>query len=178
MKNILVFLTAAFLMSWTPMNSYSHAIAERDRSEAGFSDITGKQWKLIEVYVYGENTQFNRDSFLNDVMNTPLSEGQEITLYRYLPDMFTLTFDRQNRLSGTGAPNAYSAPFTLGDDQTISISPMVSTMMAPLFQQGYLGEHEYFAFLQSAQKWGLVNGNLELYSKMEDGREIRLVFGL
>ena len=153
MKKFLVFLTAILMMSC--------ATTERGRSGADFSDITGKQWKLVEVYVGGRNTQFSRDSLRND----------------FAREMFTLKFDGQT-LSGTGAPNLFSAPYTLGEKQTISIMPMRSTLMASFFEPENITEHDFFAYMQSAQKWDLVDGNLELYSKTENNREIRLVFGL
>ncbi|MDR0322268.1 MAG: META domain-containing protein [Treponema sp.] len=173
MKKFLVLSIFALLMSWTTINSHALAIAERDRSVTDFYEITGKEWKLIEVYIDREKTQFNRDDFLNETY----VEGQTFILHRFSPETFTLTFDEQ-RLSGTGAPNRYSAPYTLGDKQTISIMPMLSTMMAPLFELESLREYDFYVYLTGVQKWDLVNGNFELYSKTEDGREIRLVFGL
>jgi heat shock protein HslJ len=154
MKRLLVFLTAVLMMSCATTS------ADR-RSVADFSDIIGKQWKLVEVYVGGRNTQFSRDSLRTD----------------FAREMFTLTFDGQT-LSGTAAPNLFSAPYTLGDNQAISIMPMRSTLMASFFQPENITEPDFFAYMQNAQKWGLADGNLELYSKTENGREVRLVFGL
>jgi heat shock protein HslJ len=123
-------------------------------------DIEGKEWKLVQVYINGVDIQFRRD-------------GQP-EMFR---DIFTLNFDGQ-MVSGTGAPNLYSAPYTTGENQAISIMIMRTTMMAALFEPENLSEHEYFNYLQSAYSWDLVNNNLNLKSRTQDGREVRLVFAL
>jgi heat shock protein HslJ len=135
----------------------------RGQSGPNFSDIVGKDWKLIEVYVDGKNTQFRRDSFQNN---------------NFMRDMFTLKFSEKT-VNGTGAPNMFGSQYTQGNNQTLSISPMMTTLMAPMpFQPENLTEQNFYAYLQSAQKWGLVRNNLEIYSKTEDKHDIRLVFGL
>jgi heat shock protein HslJ len=128
-------------------------------STSNVTDVTGNEWKLIVVYVNGTNTGFNRD-----------------TLPEELRNFFTVKFDGGS-VSGVGAPNLYSAPYTMGDSQ-IGISLMRSTMMASFFQPENLTEHEYFTYMQNAREWKLVNNNLELLSKTENGSEVRLVFSL
>jgi len=123
------------------------------------SSIEGNEWKLIEVYIDGKDTLFNRN-----------------TLPEELKSFFTLSFDAE-RISGVGAPNRYSAPYTMGDSQ-LSIMPVISTMMASFYQPENLTEHEFFVYLQSAYEWKQINNNLELYSKTENGSEVRLVFSL
>ena len=120
--------------------------------------ITGKDWKLTRVYIGGTDTQFRRES-------QP----------EMLRDIYTLKFDGQN-VSGTGAPNLYSAPYTTGENQTISIMPMRSTLMASIFEPVSLSEHAFYSYLQNTGSWKLENNNLELISKTDDGREVRLVF--
>jgi len=128
-------------------------------STSNVTDITGNEWKLIRVYVNGANIGFNRN-----------------TLPEELRDFFTVKFDG-GTVSGVGAPNLYSAPYTMGDNQ-INISLMRSTMMASFFQPENLTEHEYFTYMQNTHEWKLVNNNLELLSKTENGDEMRLVFSL
>jgi len=122
-----------------------------------FSDITGIEWRLISVYVNNQDIQFNRDA-----------------LPEFFKDIYTLNLDGQ-MLSGTGAPNLYSAPYSISGEG-ISIMPMRSTLMASLFEPDVLGEYEFFAFMQGAYEWSLSSKNLELRSRT-DGREIRLIFG-
>jgi heat shock protein HslJ len=127
----------------------------------GFSgNVPDKEWKLTEVYISGRNTGFNR--------NTLVSAGAG--------GMFTLRFDSEV-ISGTGAPNRYNAPYTAGENKTISIAMVRATLMANINEPSSLREYDFFNYLQNAYKWDIVNNNLELLSR-PDGREIRLVFSL
>jgi len=126
-----------------------------------FSDVSGKEWKLIEVNVDDRVILFDRDTLANEDAGT----------------IYTFNFDAQN-ISGVGAPNRYSGPYTLGANQAISMNPVSSTMMAPLKQPEKLREYDYFVYLQKVYKWNLVDKKLELYSKTEDDAEVRMVFSL
>jgi len=130
-------------------------------STPNFSDVAGKDWKLIEVNVNDRVILFDRDTLNNEDAG----------------NIYTFNFDAQN-ISGTGAPNIYSGPYTLGDNQAISLSPVSSTMMAPLKQPEKLREYDFFVYLQNAYKWNLVDKKLELYSKTDDDAEVRMVFSL
>ena len=131
------------------------------KSAPSFADVSGKEWKLVEVHVGGKSIGFDR--------NTLVSEG--------FGDIFTLKFDAE-RISGTGAPNRYFAPYTLDKNQAISIKTIGGTLMAPLRQPEKLKEQDYFKYLESTYKWNLVKGNLELLTKSADGSEVTLIFTL
>ena len=136
---------------------------EMDRTNANatsVSDIEGNEWKLIAVYIDGRNTRFSRN-----------------TLPEELRNFFTLNFAAEH-ISGVGAPNRYSAPYAKGENRAISIMLIRSTLMASFFQPENLDEHDFFVYLQNVYEWRLVNETLELYSKTENGGEIRLVFSL
>ena len=126
-----------------------------------FTEVPDKEWKLIEVYVNERNSGFSRNSPASNVT-------QEI---------YTLSFDNEF-VSGTGAPNRYSAPYTAGEDRTINIQLVRATLMAPIGELSNLREYEYFGYIQNAYKWNIVNDKLEINSKLENGSEIRLVFSL
>jgi len=126
-----------------------------------FSDVSGKEWKLIEVNVNDRVILFDR--------NTLNSEDAG--------DIYTFNFDAQN-INGKGAPNRYSGPYTLGSNQAISMNPVSSTGLAPLKQPEKLREYDYFVYLQKVYKWDLVDKQLELYSKTEDDAEVKMVFSL
>ena len=128
---------------------------------ANFSEITGNVWKLTEVRVNGANTGFNRGDLARDGFG----------------EFFTLNFDAEN-VSGLGAPNRYSAPYTAGTGGAIKILLVRSTMMAAFREPDKLREHDYFNYVQSAYKWNCVNNNLTLYSKIENGNEVVLIFSL
>ena len=156
----LLALIAALAMSCvsTDKSNISDNETSRANTNSNPSSIQGNEWKLIEVYIGGRNTRFNRNTLPEDLRN-----------------FFTVNFDAQN-VSGVGAPNRYSAPYTLGNNQTISVMLMRSTMMASFYQPENLTEHDFFTYMQSAYSWRLANNNLELQSKTSAGGEVRLVF--
>jgi len=162
--------TAALMVSCASSNASASGLRDAggntsDPSSAGTnaaspSTIEGNEWKLIEVYVAGRNTLFNRNTLPEEVKN-----------------FFTVTFAAQT-VSGVGAPNLYSAPYTMGDNQAINIMLIRSTMMASFFEPENLTEHDFFTYMQNAYSWKLANNNLELLSKTRDGGEVRLIFSL
>ena len=135
-------------------------LSTADTKTANPLTIEGNEWKLIEVFIDGTNINFSRN-----------------TLPEELKNFFTVNFDAQN-VSGVGAPNRYSAPYTLGDNQTINIMLMRSTMMATFLESENLTEHDFFRYMQNAHNWELINNKLELFSRTETGGDVRLVFSL
>jgi heat shock protein HslJ len=131
------------------------------RTAPQFSDITGKEWKLTEVRIDNKNIGFSRDALLNEGFG----------------EAFTLNFDAQF-ISGVGAPNRYSAPYTLEEKQGISVKLARATLMAPIREPEKLREHDFFSYIQNASSWNLKGNNLELRSKTESGSEVVLVFSL
>ena len=161
-----VLALALFIVWIVGCNSTLKAAAIRekemnDKSASNFSDVTGKEWKLIEVRINDSGVGFNRDILIR--------EGVD--------QFFTVNFDT-DIVSGTGAPNLYSAPYTTGDNHSISIAIMRSTMMASFFQLENFTEHDFFTFMHNSHEWRLVNNNLELRSKTADGSAALLVFSL
>lgn len=126
-----------------------------------FSEITGKNWLLTEVRIDGKNTGFDRGALVRDGFG----------------EYFTLRFDAEN-ISGTGAPNRYSAPYTLGTGGEIDIMLVRATLMAPIREPDKLREHDFFNYVQNSYKWNLTRNNLELNSRIEDGSEVVLIFTL
>jgi heat shock protein HslJ len=149
-----LFLTAALI------TTILMSCSSTPQSSGDVPEFAGKDWKLIEVYIDGNKTQFNRNSLQNESTR----------------NLFTLKFDGQ-ALSGIGAPNNFSSRYTLGNNQAITILPGITTLMAPLSVPGNLSEYDFYAYLYSAQKWGMVNNNLELHSKTADGKMVILKFG-
>jgi len=126
-----------------------------------FSTVAGKEWKLINVHVNDRDIHFDRNVLSNEDAG----------------NIFTFNFDAQS-INGTGAPNRYTGPYTLGAKQAISLTPARSTTLAPLKQPEKLREEDFFVYMQNVYKWNLVDKNLELYSKTEDAAEVLMVFSL
>ena len=126
-----------------------------------FSELLGKNWILAEARVKPDTLIFE----LNP------SAGENARAF------FTLTFDAE-RVSGVGAPNRYFAPYTLGEQNAISISTTTGTRMALLQEPEGLKENDFFAWLENTERWNLANGKLELHTKGINGEEMLLVFAL
>jgi len=129
------------------------------KSAPKFSEVTGKEWKLIEVNIDGKSILFDRDTLTNEDAG----------------DIFTFNFDAQN-ISVKGTTNQSSGRYTLGSNQAISLSPMSSTETVPHRQPEKFKEEDFFAYIQNINRWNLVDTNLELYSKTENDAEVKLVF--
>ena len=123
------------------------------------NELAGKEWKLTEVRINGVSTGFNR----SDLAQSGYT------------DAFTLSFEAE-MLGGLGAPNRYSAPYTLKTGNQITISLIRATLMAPLREPDKLREHDYFGYLQNAVSWNFVNNNLQINSKTEDGKTVILIY--
>ena len=163
-KQFLTFILAALMLSCASIDSeqsgssVSVPPADSNVLTVNFSEVEGKEWRLIEIHIDNEIIKISRNVLLGT-----------------FGDIFTISF-LNGTVSGTGAPNRYSAPYTISDDQGISVMVLLSTMMASLFELSNLSEYEYFAHIQNSYKWELVNHNLELYSRAENNREVKLIF--
>jgi len=123
-----------------------------------FSDVRDRNWKLTQIRS-GKNIIFERSMLTQES----------------LKDVFTLRFDAE-RISGAGCPNRYFAPYDLSEKQAINIKPIAGTLMLALFEPEQLKEREFFAYLEKADQWNIVKGNLELRSTNNDGKTVLLVF--
>ncbi len=135
-------------------------IACGSKPPASDGDFKNKEWKLVEVWIDSKNINFDRKELVSHKAD----------------HIFTLKIDAEN-ISGTGAPNRYSAPYT-ASGKNVSIKPVRATQMASLWQPEKLKEFDFFAYMQNVSAWGVNNGKLELTSKTEDGRTVKMVFSL
>jgi len=150
---LIITLIAICSMGFAVTNADALAIQEKDALKANtnnknFSDNLGKLWLLNNVKVNGADTGFNRE---------------ELTIFNN-EEIFSIKFEA-GLLSGVAAPNRYSGPYTVGENQAIKIPPMRSTLMASIFEPKNLKENDYYVFLQSAYKWNRKDQSLEIYSK-------------
>jgi heat shock protein HslJ len=124
-----------------------------------FTDVRDKDWKLMEVRAGKDKIIFRRSM---------LSQQS-------IKDFYTLRFDAE-RVSGAGYPNRYFAPYDLAEKQAIDIKPIAATLMLAIMSPEQLKENEFFAYLEKADQWNLVKGNLELRSTNNEGKTVFLVF--
>lgn len=164
-RQLLMCLLAAVLITGCATNgmdtegSYNLVLS----GNQDFSVIAEKEWKLLEVFVDGKDTQFKRD-------NQPDA---------FSGDIFTLKFTG-GVIGGVGAPNRYSGQYTLSTNQGLSVSPLRSTLMASFLEPVNLSEHDFFGYIQSARVWGLTEDGsvLEILSASSENKPVRMVFGL
>jgi len=123
-----------------------------------FSDIIGKNMRLIEVYIGGRNINFSRNS-----------------LPQVLADAYIIKFD-ERVVSGMAAPNRFTAPYTLSASNHISIAQMATTMMASLIEPENLKEQEFIIYMQNAWAWMDENGKFVLLCNTATGQEVRMLF--
>ena len=149
----ILILCIAFLLSCTSTGG---------ATSTNFADVVGKEWKLVEVHVestIGRVVRYNR----NDLRKENVA------------NIYTLNFNN-NQISGIGAPNRFTAPYTQGEEQSLKVQPISSTLMAALIQPERLQEQVFFQYLQSANKWELTKGNFIIYTKAEDESPVRMIF--
>jgi len=152
-------LMVSLLIAMSVISCAGNAKSDGDKPQSSdVADIRGKDWKLIEVWLDGKKTIYSRKDL----------EAQKIS------EFFNLKFDAEN-LSGVAAPNRYSAPYTV-DGKKIKAMPARATLMAAIWQPEHLKENDYFLYLQNISEWAITGGKLELTSKTEDGRPVKLVY--
>ena len=158
MKKIAFLLVLILVMMSCASNSQRLQESTGGGSMLNFSDVIGKEMKLITVFVSGGDINFKRD-----------------TLPEPLANAFTLKFD--DRIAGgMAAPNRYTAPYTLGENQSITIGLMATTLMASFIEPENLNEQTFIGFMQNAYAWTIENNNLVLLCKNAEGYEVRMVY--
>jgi len=124
--------------------------------------LTGWSWRLAEIRNSAGTVPITR--------TPPAGFGTTD-----LSGWFTISF-QNGQVSGMGAPNRYSGPYTEGAGQALSIGNLISTKMASFVELKELKEHEYLGYLSRVTRWGIRGGRLELYSTDESRAERILVF--
>jgi len=156
-KLLFVLLVIVLIMSCKSTSTGANADASAGSNISNFSDILGKEWKLIEVQIDG-------------------ASAEKIALDKdNIGKIYTMSFNEE-MVSGVGAPNRYSAPYTAGDKNSLKINMMRSTQMAPINQPDKLQEFTFYNYMQSVEKWSFDGGKLVLHSKTDDGNAVKLIF--
>ena len=123
------------------------------------TSISGKSWKLVELRFTERTVVLNRS---------------ELTTSE--TDIFTLTVDNE-RISGKGAPNRYFTSYQAGTNNTLTIQPIASTMMASIASDPQrIRESEYFLYLGKVKSWKINQNKLELTSADAANRAVTMVF--
>jgi len=90
-------------------------------------------------------------------------------------EIYSIRF-QEGLIRGKGANNIYSAPYTAGDNNTLSIRKIAGTYMLPLFETENFSEYEYFRHLERVHRWEFHDWKLRLYTYDENKAEAILEF--
>ena len=120
-----------------------------------FSRIQRIDWNLAEVKTGSMTVAIDRTKAQTETYSIRFQEG---------------------RVRGRGANNLYSAPYTAGENNSLSIRMIASTYMLPLFEAENFSEYEYFRHLERVYRWEFHDWKLKLYTFDENKEEAILVF--
>jgi hypothetical protein len=90
-------------------------------------------------------------------------------------EIYSIRF-QEGRVQGRGADNIYFAPYTAGENYSLSIQRISGTRMLPLFEAGNLSENDYFRYLEKVYRWELHDQTLKLYTYDKNNEEVVLEF--
>ena len=126
----------------------------------------------------GEKTQDVNEVKVENVLLGTLWELQSFgpigTEKKVLPDTkVTLQFALDDRITGVGGCNHYSASYKIGADNALSIGSMSSTLM--YCERTMEQEQQYFNALRNASAFDLDQNRLQLF--YNDGQGV-LIFGI
>jgi heat shock protein HslJ len=132
-----------------------------------FTEIKGKDWKLVEVRISSSNPPAL-------VPNTIVFDRRKLS-DEGLDDIFVLNFN-DAEASGKAAPADFSAPYELALPQALTFRDIAIVNDEKSIAPENLKEIDYFGYLKKVSRWEYTNGRLELYSSASDGNEVVLVF--
>lgn len=153
--------TGFFLTLIAAMLVFSCAGGSAIRSNLSFADVQGRDWILVELRAAPETVRMDRRKLESINLGTA----------------YTLHFGPE-RVTGTGAPNRFTGPYTAGEGRSLSIGQVAATQMMSLLQPEGLTEHDFFAYLARITSWDLRENRLELNSSTGNGDPAVLVFSL
>jgi len=133
--------------------SFANDISNADN--VPFSRIQRIDWNLAEVKKGPVTVVIDREKAQREIYSIRFQEG---------------------RVRGRGADNIYFAPYTVGENNSLSIQRIAGTYMAPLFEMENFREYEYFRYLERVYRWEFLDWKLKLYTRDENKEEAILVF--
>jgi len=135
-----------------------------------FSKVERIDWNLAEVRkastaVIKDRTTETKNS--NETIVIDRTNAQR--------EIYSIRF-KEGRVQGRGADNIYFAPYTAGENNTLSIKKIASTRMLPLFEMEDFSEYDYFRYLEKVYRWELHDQTLKLFTYDKNNEEAVLEF--
>jgi hypothetical protein len=90
-------------------------------------------------------------------------------------EIYSIRF-QEDRIRGRGADNIYSAPYSTGANNSLSIQRIARTYMVPLFEMESFRENEFFQYLERVNRWEFHDWKMYLHTQDENGMEVILEF--
>ena len=123
------------------------------------TSISGKSWKLVELRFVDRTVTLNRGEL-------PADQA----------DIFTLNIDNE-KVSGKALPNRYMTSYQAGANNTLTIRPIASTMMALIATDPQkITEPQYLQYLSKVKSWNINQNRLELTSTDAANQTVIMVF--
>jgi heat shock protein HslJ len=138
-----------------------------------FSKVESIDWNLAEIKNTSKTIIKDRTDRTSEVKKP--SAAVVIDRTKAQREIYSLRF-KEGRVSGRGADNIYFAPYTAGENNSLSIKRIAGTRMLPLFEEGNLSENDYFRYLEKVYRWELHDQTLKLYTYDKDNEEAVLEF--
>jgi len=126
-----------------------------DEDVVSFSRVQRIDWNLAEVRNGSTTIIIDRTKAQREIYSIRFTEGS---------------------IRGRGADNIYFAPYTLGENNSLSIRRIAGTYMRPMFEVENFGESKYFRHLEKAYRWEFEDWKLRLYTYDENNGEVILEF--
>jgi len=138
-----------------------------------FSKVERIDWNLAEI----KNTPKTIIKDRTDRTAEAKKPSAAIVIDRTKAQMeiYSIRF-KEGRIQGRGADNIYFAPYTAGENNSLSIQKIAGTRMLPLFETENLSENDYFRYLEKAYRWELHDQKLKLFTYDKNNEEAVLEF--
>jgi heat shock protein HslJ len=143
---------------------------------APFSKVERIDWNLAEVKITPKTVTKERTDRTNRTLeaNKP-SAAIVIDRTKAQREIYSIRF-QEGRVQGRGADNIYFAPYTAGENNSLSIQKISGTRMLPMFEAGNISENDYFRYLEKVYRWELHDQTLKLYTYDKNNEEAVLEF--
>jgi hypothetical protein len=141
-----------------------------------FSKVERIDWNLAEIKNTPKTIIKDKTDRTNRILEIKKpSAAIVIDRTKAQREIYSIRF-KEGRVQGRGADNLYFAPYTAGENNSLSIQRIAGTRMLPMFEAENLSENDYFRYLEKVYRWELHDERLKLYTYDKDNEEAVLEF--
>jgi len=141
-----------------------------------FSKVERIDWNLAEIKSTPKTVINDRTDRTNRNMEVKKpSTSIVIDRTKAQKEIFSIRF-QEGRVQGRGADNIYFAPYSTGENNSLSIQRIAGTRMLPLFEADNLSENDYFRYLEKVYRWELIDQKLRLFTYDKNNEDAVMEF--